>query len=146
MPKHCPILSVFKDEPAPCIERDCALWVDVLGRNVNTGEEGLKGGCSIAWLPSLMVEHGAVGRGQTAATESLRNEIVACAMRTKETLDTQVEVGKASVFVLNALKDAVGGIVEQVRAALQLSQMRRQIVEEVKAQLLEDKKNGALET
>lgn len=137
--KKCPILSAFRDDPAPCIERDCALWVEVLGRNANTGEEGLRGGCSIAWIPSLMVEHGAIGRGQTAATESLRNEM-------QQTLEKQVEVSKASVYVLTSLKEAIGGIVEQIGTALYLSQLRRQMVEEVKAQLVEDKKNGALET
>jgi hypothetical protein len=48
----------------------------VRGNNPNTGEEVDDYGCSIAWLPVLMIENSQQQRQTGAAVESFRNEMV----------------------------------------------------------------------
>lgn len=48
----------------------------VRGNNPNTGEEVDDYGCSIAWLPVLMIENSQQQRQTAAAVESFRNEMV----------------------------------------------------------------------
>lgn len=48
----------------------------VRGSNPNTGEEIDDYGCSIAWLPLLMIENSQQQRQTGAAVESFRNEMV----------------------------------------------------------------------
>lgn len=68
---NCP-LDGFK----PCRQLDCAWFMKVRGSNPNTGEEIDDYGCSIAWLPVLMVENSQQQRQTGAAVESFRNEMV----------------------------------------------------------------------
>lgn len=53
----------------------CPLWTLVRGANPNTGEEIDRWGCSLAWLPHLLIEVAQQGRQGAAATESFRNEV-----------------------------------------------------------------------
>jgi hypothetical protein len=48
----------------------------VRGTNPNTGEEIDDYGCSMAWLPVLMIENSQQQRQTGAAVESFRNEMV----------------------------------------------------------------------
>jgi hypothetical protein len=48
----------------------------VRGNNPNTGEEIDDYGCSMAWLPVLMIENSQQQRQTGAAVESFRNEMV----------------------------------------------------------------------
>lgn len=48
----------------------------VRGSNPNTGEEIDDYGCSMAWLPVLMIENSQQQRQTGAAVESFRNEMV----------------------------------------------------------------------
>ena len=48
----------------------------VRGTNPNTGEEIDDYGCSVAWLPILMIENSQQQRQTGAAVESFRNEMV----------------------------------------------------------------------
>jgi hypothetical protein len=68
---NCP-LDGFK----PCRQLECAWFMKVRGTNPNTGEEIDDYGCSIAWLPVLMVENSQQQRQTGAAVESFRNEMV----------------------------------------------------------------------
>lgn len=68
---NCP-LDGFK----PCRQLDCAWFMKVRGNNPNTGEEIDDYGCSIAWLPLLMIENSQQQRQTGAAVESFRNEMV----------------------------------------------------------------------
>lgn len=68
---NCP-LDGFK----PCRELDCAWFMKVRGTNPNTGEEVDEWGCSMAWLPVLMIENSQQQRQTGAAVESFRNEMV----------------------------------------------------------------------
>ena len=68
---NCP-LDGFK----PCRQLDCAWFMKVRGNNPNTGEEIDDYGCSIAWLPVLMIENSQQQRQTGAAVESFRNDMV----------------------------------------------------------------------
>lgn len=48
----------------------------VRGNNPNTGEEIDDYGCSMAWLPVLMIENSQQQRQTGAAVENFRNEMV----------------------------------------------------------------------
>ena len=66
----CPLLK------KKCIKHQC-VWYNMLqGTNPNTGTDVHEWGCSIAWLPLLLVENSRHIMGTQAATESFRNEMV----------------------------------------------------------------------
>jgi hypothetical protein len=66
----CPLLQ------KKCIKHQC-LWYNMLqGKHPQTGLDVSEWGCSIAWLPLLLVENSAKMTGVQAATESFRNEMV----------------------------------------------------------------------
>ena len=68
---NCP-LDGFK----PCRQLECAWFMKIRGNNPNTGEEVDEYGCSVAWLPVLMIENSQQQRSTGAAVESFRNEMV----------------------------------------------------------------------
>ena len=68
---NCP-LNGFE----PCKQLDCAWFLKIRGSNPNTGEEVDEWGCSMAWLPVLMIENSQQQRQTGAAVESFRNEMV----------------------------------------------------------------------
>jgi hypothetical protein len=68
---NCP-LDGFK----PCRQLDCAWFMKIAGTNPNTGKEVEEWGCSVAWLPMLMIENSQQQRSTGAAVESFRNEMV----------------------------------------------------------------------
>jgi hypothetical protein len=71
-PKNqCPLNSF-----EPCKQLDCAWFLKIRGANPNTGEEIDEWGCSMAWLPVLMIENSQQQRSTGAAVESFRNEMV----------------------------------------------------------------------
>jgi len=66
----CPLLN------KKCIKHQC-VWYNMLqGKHPQTGLDVQEWGCSIAWLPLLLVEKSAKTAGVQAATESFRNEMV----------------------------------------------------------------------
>jgi len=68
---NCPL-----DGFNPCRQLDCAWFMKVRGNNPNTGEEIDDYGCSMAWLPVLMIENSQRQYQTGAAVESFRNEMV----------------------------------------------------------------------
>ena len=68
---NCP-LNNFK----PCKKFDCAWFIQIKGKHPQTGADVNEWGCSIAWLPLLLVENSSKLNGVQAATESFRNEMV----------------------------------------------------------------------
>ena len=68
---NCP-LDGFK----PCRQLECAWFMKIRGNNPNTGDEIDDYGCSMAWLPVLMIENSQQQRSTGAAVESFRNEMV----------------------------------------------------------------------
>ena len=66
----CPLLQ------KKCIKHQC-IWYNMLqGKHPQTGLDVQEWGCSIAWLPLLLVENSRHIQGTQAATESFRNEMV----------------------------------------------------------------------
>jgi len=59
-----------------CYEHKCDWYIQVMGNNPQTGEAMNKWGCSIAFLPILMIENSQQQRQTGAAVESFRNEMV----------------------------------------------------------------------
>jgi hypothetical protein len=68
---NCPL-----DNFNPCRQLDCAWFLKIRGSNPNTGEELDDWGCSMAWLPILMIDNSQQQRSTGAAVESFRNEMV----------------------------------------------------------------------
>jgi hypothetical protein len=60
----------------PCRQLDCAWFLKITGKHPNTGEDIDDWGCSIAWMPILMIENSQQQRSTGAAVESFRNEMV----------------------------------------------------------------------
>jgi hypothetical protein len=68
---NCPLNSF-----EPCKQLECAWFIKIVGTNPQTGKEIDDWGCSIAWLPMLMIENSQQQRQTGAAVESFRNEMV----------------------------------------------------------------------
>ena len=68
---NCP-LNNFE----PCKKFDCAWFMHVRGTDPNTGQEIDDWGCSMAWMPKLLIENAQQSRQTGAAVESFRNEMV----------------------------------------------------------------------
>jgi hypothetical protein len=69
--QNCP-LNNFE----PCKQLDCAWFMKLRGINPNTGQDVDEWGCSMAWLPILMIENSQQQRQTGSAVESFRNEMV----------------------------------------------------------------------
>mgnify|MGYP006908225658 FL=1 len=66
----CPLLN------KKCIKTQC-IWYNMLqGTHPQSGAPVQEWGCSIAWMPLLLVENSRHIQGTQAATESFRNEMV----------------------------------------------------------------------
>lgn len=70
------LVCPFHRKSCDAVCHKCPLWVHVSGKNPNTGEELNEWRCSLAWLPTLLIENALHIRHAGAATESMRNEIV----------------------------------------------------------------------
>jgi hypothetical protein len=57
-------------------EDRCQLWINLRGRDPQTGVEFDRWGCADAFVPLLMVENSQMQRQTAAAVESFRNEVV----------------------------------------------------------------------
>lgn len=68
---NCPL-----DNFNPCRQLDCAWFMKIRGTNPNTGADVDEWGCSMAWMPVLMIENSQQQRQTGAAVESFRNEMV----------------------------------------------------------------------
>lgn len=68
---NCPL-----DNFQPCRQLECAWFMKVAGTDPQNGKEIDEYGCSIAWLPVLMIENSRQQHQTGAAVESFRNEMV----------------------------------------------------------------------
>jgi len=68
---NCP-LNKFE----PCKQLDCAWFMEVNGLHPQTGEPIKEWGCSMAWLPILMINSAKEQHSTASAVESFRNEMV----------------------------------------------------------------------
>lgn len=70
--KTCPFNG--KDTSKVC--HKCPLWIQVRGNDPQSGKEVDHWACSIAWIPTLLIENSQMQRQTGAAVESFRNEMV----------------------------------------------------------------------
>lgn len=71
-PKNLCPLNGFE----PCRQLDCAWFMKIQGKNPQTGADIDEWGCSMSWLPVLMIENSQQQRQTGSAVESFRNEMV----------------------------------------------------------------------
>lgn len=76
----CPLLK------KECIQMQCSWFIQVRGTDTNTGKEIDDWGCSIAWLPHLIIENASQSRQTGAAVESFRNEMVKATEKTVQAI------------------------------------------------------------
>lgn len=70
MSDFCPLIQ------KKCKKHSCLWWMQVQGKNANTGEDVNEFGCAITWLPLLLINSAKETRETAAAIESFRNEMV----------------------------------------------------------------------
>ena len=92
---NCPL-----DEFKPCRQLECAWFMKVRGNNPNTGEEIDDYGCSIAWLPVLMIENSQQQRQTGAAVESFRNEMVKANDASQQNLLVAVQLARTEPKII----------------------------------------------
>ena len=79
----CPLLN------KKCIKHQC-IWYNMLqGKHPQTGQNVQEWGCSIAWLPLLLVENTGKQVQTNASVESFRNEMVKANMVTLALVESQ---------------------------------------------------------
>ena len=70
MNDFCPLIQ------KKCKEHKCKFYIQVIGKDKNTGQDVNDFDCAIAWLPVLLIEGAHQTRHAGAAIESFRNEMV----------------------------------------------------------------------
>ena len=79
----CPLLN------KKCIKHQC-IWYNMLqGKHPQSGQNVQEWGCSIAWIPLLLVENTGKQVQTNSAVESFRNEMVKANMVTLALVDQQ---------------------------------------------------------
>lgn len=76
----------------------------VRGNNPNTGEEIDDYGCSMAWLPVLMIENSQQQRQTGAAVESFRNEMVKANDISQQVLMATLQQARPELKVIEVQK------------------------------------------
>jgi hypothetical protein len=59
-----------------CMKHECEWYIHVIGSNPQSGEQIDKFGCSMSFIPMLLIENSQQQRETGAAVESFRNEMV----------------------------------------------------------------------
>ena len=70
MGDFCPLIK------KKCKEHECKFFIQVMGKNPNTGQDVSEWNCAVSWLPMLLIEGSQQTRQAGAAIESFRNEVV----------------------------------------------------------------------
>ena len=91
---NCP-LNGFE----PCKKFDCAWFIQIRGTDPQTGEEVDDWGCSMAWMPKLLIENAMMSRQTGAAVESFRNEMVKSNDLNRDILIAQAKHDKDIVLI-----------------------------------------------
>ena len=68
---NCP-LNGFQ----PCKLWDCSWFIEIKGKHPQTGTDLNEWGCSMAWLPVMMIDSARQQHSTASAIESFRNEMV----------------------------------------------------------------------
>ena len=70
MNDYCPLIQ------KKCKEHKCKFYIQVMGKNPQTGQDISEWNCSVTWLPMLLIEGSQQTRQAGSAIESFRNEMV----------------------------------------------------------------------
>lgn len=70
MAEYCPLIQ------KKCKEHKCKFYVQIVGKDPNTGEDISQFDCTFSWLPMLLIEGAQQTRQSGAAIENFRNEMV----------------------------------------------------------------------
>jgi hypothetical protein len=70
MSDFCPLIQ------KKCKEHKCKFYIQVLGKNPQTGQDVNEWNCAVTWLPMLLIEGSQQTRQAGSAIESFRNEMV----------------------------------------------------------------------
>jgi|TARA_Y100000034_G_C6854307_1_gene387969 hypothetical protein len=81
MADYCPLIK------KKCKEHGCKFFMQVIGKNPQTGQEVNQWDCAITWLPTLLIEGSQQTRQAGAAIESFRNEVVKTQISIDDTVD-----------------------------------------------------------
>ena len=124
------------DGQCPLIKKKCmkhrCIWYNMLqGNNPQTGAPVQEWGCSIAWLPLLLVENNGKQIQTTSAVESFRNEMVKANMVTLALVDQKNKKEK---------ENPVGSMWEKIGTAQEDIENKEEPTEDI--QLLMGKKIG----
>ena len=80
MSDFCPLIK------KPCIKHECKWYIQVMGKDANTGQNINDFDCAIAWLPVLLIEGSQQTRQAGAAIENFRNEMVSIQHQINDTI------------------------------------------------------------
>ena len=72
-----------------CMEHKCEWYIQVMGKNPQSEEIINKWGCSIAFLPMLLIENSQQQHQTNASIQSFRNEMVTGNEKLLEVVDNQ---------------------------------------------------------
>jgi len=123
----CPLLN------KKCIKHQC-IWYNMLqGKHPQSGQNVQEWGCSIAWLPLLLVENTGKQVQTNASVESFRNEMVKANMVTLALVESQAKREKE-----DPLK--VGSIWGNIAESQDKLSKGEEVTEDI--QLLSNKKNS----
>lgn len=92
---NCPLDS-FK----PCRKLDCAWFLKIKGKDPQSEQEIEDWGCSMAWLPIMMIENSQQQRHTGAAVESFRNEMVKASEQSQQVLLATAQINNPNLKVI----------------------------------------------
>jgi len=96
---NCP-LNNFE----PCKQLDCAWFLKIRGKDPQSMEEIEDWGCSMAWMPILLIENSQMQRQTGAAVESFRNEMVKANDQSQQILLATVQQANPNLKVIEVNK------------------------------------------
>ena len=92
---NCPL-----DGFNPCRELECAWFMQIQGKNPNTGADINEWGCAMAWLPIMVLENSQQQRQTGAAVESFRNEMVKANEQSQQVLLAAAKIATNDTKIL----------------------------------------------
>ena len=79
----------------------CAWYIKMAGENPQTGEIVDEHGCSMVWMPVLLVENAKTARGTSAAVESFRNEMINANNSSQQLLLAAAQIGPSHLKLVS---------------------------------------------
>jgi hypothetical protein len=94
----CPLGSKCEKMVDEDTKELCSWFIKIQGQDPQTGEFKDEYGCSMIWIPILVLEMARETRSMTAATESFRNEVVNVEENKKRVLEMAVSIQKSKLI------------------------------------------------